>query len=139
VLVPDRAPTDTDPSPSFQNPMFRFAIIAGAAKCTTNADCKQSPPGMSGVCVPGKGFCADPGMNKPPWTVTTPRDSVFRFTTNGSFVPLMIGLATDGTSLILPQSITYLPSTMELAVTDGINNGLIMVSLETALVSRSFF
>jgi hypothetical protein len=99
--VPDRAPTDHDPWPSFQNPMFRFAIVSGSTP--------------------------------------TRRDTVFKFATNNSFAPLLIGLATDGTSLILPRSISYLPSTMELAVTDGSNNGLIMVSLATAQVSRAFF
>jgi hypothetical protein len=130
VPVPDRGATDIDPSPSFQNPMFRFAILTGKQKCASDVDC-----GSKANC--NAGFCAKTGGA--PVTVPTQRDSVFRFTTNGSFAPLLIGLATDGTSLIEPQSITYLPPTMELAVIDGAFNGLIMVSLQTSTVTRSFF
>jgi hypothetical protein len=68
----------------------------------------------------------------------TQRDSVFKFTTNGAFSPLLIGLATDS-SLIEPYSATYLGATTELAVVDGALNGLIMVSLPTVGVSRSFY
>jgi hypothetical protein len=165
--VPDRGPDQIDPSPSFQNPMFRFAVLSGQTRCKTDSDCALAHATIPSVCT--QGICADPVVDGPqpaqppcasdaqctagdqcftmskqcfhraPRTVLTQRDSVFRFMTVGSFSPLLIPLATDAVSLILPRSITYLPTTMELAVTDGSNNGLIMVSLQTAAVSRTFF
>ena len=63
----------------------------------------------------------------------------FRFTTNGSFTPLLVNLATDPSALILPQALAYVSSTGELVVTDGSTNGLIFVSLSSATLTRSFF
>jgi hypothetical protein len=74
-----------------------------------------------------------------PVTAPTPRDSAFRFTTNGSFVPLLVSLSTDPSALVEPQSLIYSKSTAELAVIDGAFSGLIFVSLTTPAVSRSFF
>lgn len=97
---------------AFQNPMFRFAIKQGMNPNATKEDEKPVIP---------------------------ERDSFFRFTTSGGFVPLLIALSTDGTSLIAPQGLSFIPSTSELAVTDGALNGLILVSLSSVAVSRQFF
>jgi hypothetical protein len=67
------------------------------------------------------------------------RDMQFRFTSSGAFVPLLVPLNADATSLVEPQAITFVPSSNELAITDGSINGLIMVSVSTATLSRSFF
>ncbi|MFO0757834.1 MAG: hypothetical protein U0359_15165 [Byssovorax sp.] len=67
------------------------------------------------------------------------RDFQFRFTTIGSFVPLLVDLSTDSKTQITPVGMTYLPSTGDLAVTDGSINGLILVNLSSAAVTRQFF
>jgi hypothetical protein len=67
------------------------------------------------------------------------RDLQFRFNTIGSFTPLLVDLATDTTTLISPVGMTYLPSTGDLAVTDGSINGLILVNLSSVAVTRQFF
>jgi hypothetical protein len=106
---------------------------AKASDCTSGV-CNIPLHEMTGTCKGSACYLPDAVV-----TVPTQRDSIFHFATSGSFVPLLIGLATDQTSLIEPQSITYLGPTTELAVTDGYLSGLILVSLETATVSRSFF
>ena len=67
------------------------------------------------------------------------RDTVFRFNTTNSFLPLLPVLSTDPSVLVEPTSITYLSATQEVAVTDGSFSGLIMVSLQTGAWSRSFY
>jgi hypothetical protein len=107
----------------FQNPMFHFGITAPPpSACQTGADCS------TGVCDSTAHTCGG-----------SVRDSNFRFTTNGSFQPLLVSLTADATALILPQAITYVSSTGELAITDGSLNGLIFVSLSSATLTRSFF
>jgi hypothetical protein len=67
------------------------------------------------------------------------RDYVFRFITQGSFVPLLVDLSTDSKTLISPVGMSYIPSTGDLAVTDGSINGLILVNLAGVSVTRQFF
>jgi hypothetical protein len=67
------------------------------------------------------------------------RDTVFKFSTNQSFAPMLVSLSTDATILVEPTSISYLAPTQEVAITDGSLSGLIMVSLQTGAFSRSFF
>jgi hypothetical protein len=63
----------------------------------------------------------------------------FRFTTIGSFTPLLVDLSTDSKTLIIPVGMAYLPSTGDLAITDGSINGLILVNLSSVAVTRQFF
>jgi hypothetical protein len=145
LYVPDRAPGALDPSPSFLNPMFRFAILAGQKTCTTSADCDPGngcadqgvPLAERATCPAGQTcICTNPlGLPE----LLSVRDDVFRFSTNGSFVPLSIALSANASSLVEPQAITYLAPTFELAITDGSINGVIFVGLQTPGVSRSFF
>ncbi len=94
---------------AFINPMFRFAIQDDI-----------DPP---------KGFKA----------LFDDRDLQFRYTTIGSFTPLLVDLSTDAQTLIAPVGMTYVPSTGDLAVTDGSINGLILVNLASVSVTRQFF
>ncbi len=102
----------------------------------TLCDCDLSlVAGNQTGCSPGKCYT----FSNTPVAAITPRDSVFRFSTNNSFSPLLIPLTTDPTALISPQRATYLPSTSEVVVTDGSINGIIFVSLQSSAVSRSYF
>ncbi|MGE3673436.1 MAG: hypothetical protein AB7K71_27425 [Polyangiaceae bacterium] len=62
----------------------------------------------------------------------------FTWTVVGGFVPLSISLASQS-SQVSPYSMTLLPQTGELAVTDAATQGLVMVSLRSLSVSRLFF
>jgi hypothetical protein len=66
------------------------------------------------------------------------RDTSFQFTTNGSFSPLYSTISTDG-SQVLPQSATFLPTTGQIAVTDGASQGLILINTGTVSPSRALF
>jgi hypothetical protein len=165
-IIYDRSPTEIDPSPRFMNPMFRFAALSGTG-CNVDSDCANGVQCMQGVCgvnqLDGHKCSADPEKKKScplntqcdcsvskdpcegdcyafvPTAAITPRDSIFRFSTNASFAPLLIPLATDSTVLVEPQAITYSLATGEVAITDGSLNGLIFVSLASATVTRSYF
>jgi hypothetical protein len=69
----------------------------------------------------------------------TDRDKIFRFTTQGSFIPLLVTLSSDPTVLVQPQGLAFVPPTGEVAITDGNSNGLIFVSLSSSQLSRSFY
>ncbi len=70
--------------------------------------------------------------------VITPRGESFRFTTRGQFVPIVVSLVTDATS-VSPQSMRFIPSLGQLAIVDGASQGLVLVDLDGVRVSRSFF
>jgi hypothetical protein len=127
--VLDRPVGEIDPSPAFMNPMFRFAINSGA--CSVTADCTTT----GSVCLGGSGKVGGAMTG----TCNPARDTVFKFTTVNPFVPLLVSLTSDPTVLVEPTSATYLSATQEVAITDGSFSGLIMVSLQTAAFSRSFF
>jgi hypothetical protein len=74
-----------------------------------------------------------------PVAAITPRDSVFRFSTTGSFSGMLIPLTSDPSTLVNPQRVTYLAPTSEVVITDGTVYGVIFVSLDSASVSRSYF
>ncbi len=67
------------------------------------------------------------------------RDSAFNFTTQGSFQALYITLAPDGSTLMQPVQISLVPPTGELNVVDGSIQGLTLVEIGSAAVSRRFF
>jgi hypothetical protein len=69
---------------------------------------------------------------------TLVRDLSFRFQTQGQFVPLFASLTAE-TENVLPQTISYVPSTGELAVADGSLEGLMLVSTRTMQLERQFF
>jgi hypothetical protein len=108
--------------------------------CTQGSDCP-----FGGACNDKTKTCALGACQAvcfhygQPLASPTPRDSVFRFTTNGSFAPLLVSLGTDPNAPVEPQSLVYSKSTAELAVTDGSLSGLIFVSLTTPGNLRSFF
>jgi hypothetical protein len=66
------------------------------------------------------------------------RDMQLRFRTSGSFAPLTITLIKDSKD-VAPVAITYVPPTGELAVTDGLLQGLLTVNLSSVDSSRQFY
>ncbi|MEO7328340.1 MAG: hypothetical protein ABI193_07165, partial [Minicystis sp.] len=84
-------------------------------------------------------FAVQDKASTTPADVASRRDLQFRFTTIGSFTPLLVDLSSDAKTLIAPVGMTYLPSTGDLAVTDGSINGLILVNLSSVAVTRQFF
>ncbi|UQA56019.1 hypothetical protein [Polyangium aurulentum] len=66
------------------------------------------------------------------------RGMLFQFATQGSFKPLVVNLAASTTE-IQPQAISFLPSTGELAITDGSLEGLIMLSAGSLNITRQYY
>lgn len=73
-----------------------------------------------------------------PAETVIPRDHAFKFTTQGQFIALFASL-TEETDNVLPQTLTYVPGTGELAVADGSLEGLLLVSTRTMQLERQFF
>ncbi len=73
-----------------------------------------------------------------PAGTAVPRDHSFRFTTQGQFLSLFASLK-DQTDDVLPQTLTYVPATGELAVADGSLEGLMLISTRTMQLERQFF
>jgi hypothetical protein len=70
--------------------------------------------------------------------VPTERNMSFSFTETGGFSPFMVNLAAV-TSYIQPQSMDLVPRTSELAIVDGSAQGLVLIDIGAASISRSFF
>lgn len=66
------------------------------------------------------------------------RGMSFVFHESGGFVPLYANLAAS-TTLVSPQSMTYVPPLGELAIADGGLLGLAFINLNTVSVGRTFF
>lgn len=68
------------------------------------------------------------------------RDDQFRFTTTGAFTPLLIPLSSDpnAQTLIQPVGMTIIPATHEIAVTDGLYNGMLVITPSSVAVSRQY-
>lgn len=66
------------------------------------------------------------------------RDTQFRVSTSGAFVPLTITLLSD-TRDIAPVGITFIQPTGELAVTDGALQGLLTISLSAVATNRQYY
>ena len=99
---------------AFMNPYFRIAINDPA---------------------PDNEYDANPDSD----TVNgPPRDTFFQFATQGNFRPLLLNLAANTTE-IQPQAITFVPSTGELAITDGSLEGLILLSAGRLDVTRQYY
>lgn len=66
------------------------------------------------------------------------RDTSFFFTTQGAFVPLVLGLSPDGAPII-PSDTTYVRSTSTLAVSDGLFEGLILFDVTSLRIANRYF
>jgi hypothetical protein len=75
---------------------------------------------------------------KAPEYTTTKRDYVWRFSTRGQFSPLVINLADQG-GASNPQSIRFVESLGQVAVVDGAQQGLTLISLESVTKARPSF
>lgn len=95
---------------AFRNPMFSFLVWNGQrvvsatdSSGTTTQVCQDNPPA---------------------------RDTVWTFSTRGSFQPQQLNLA--GTSAGLsPQSMRFIDSLGQLAIVDGSSQGLVLIDLNT--------
>ncbi|HVY48637.1 MAG TPA: hypothetical protein VHB21_22270 [Minicystis sp.] len=67
------------------------------------------------------------------------RDENFQFATQGSFLPLLVTLAPDATTLMTPVAVAFVPPLGEVMVVDGGHQGLTVVNLDAAAVARQFF
>lgn len=133
-----------NPSPDpqkgmFINPMFRFTMVDGAQPDATPATGDTGDAGTVGDAGDAGESTDSDTVNTGTSSTDIARDRVFRFTTMGSFTPLVVNLTTDGTAQIAPRALSYVPSTGELVVTDGNWFGVIFVSLGNAAVSRSYY
>lgn len=91
---------------AMRNPMFAFAIWNGVE--------------------PGPGGFVD---------VPPSRDLEWRFATRGQFVPLVVNLAASSAA-VSPQSMRYVGPLGQLAVVDGISQGLVLIDLRTFQPAR---
>jgi hypothetical protein len=66
------------------------------------------------------------------------RDMTFSWITVGSFRPLVANLTAE-TASVLPGSMVFLDQIDRLVVSDGISQGLMLVSLDSIAISRLFF
>jgi hypothetical protein len=68
------------------------------------------------------------------------RDMQFRFVTQGSFAPMFMDLTLFAeTADLQPNSITYLPATGDLVVSDGLLEGLFLINPGSVDITRQFF
>jgi hypothetical protein len=70
--------------------------------------------------------------------VTPVRDTVWKFTTRGEFVPLTVNLAASSTA-VSPRSMRFIDSLGELAIVDGSGQGLVLINLDTVAQVASYF
>lgn len=70
--------------------------------------------------------------------VAAGRDTSFFFTTQGAFVPLVLGLSPDGAPII-PADTTYVRSTSTLAVSDGLFEGLVLFDVTSLRIANRYF
>jgi hypothetical protein len=68
--------------------------------------------------------------------VVPDRDMSWRFTTAGSFSPLVISTGQGATS-VSPQSMLFIDSLGQLALVDGASQGLILIDLNTVSIARA--
>lgn len=64
------------------------------------------------------------------------RDTVWRFTARGQFLPLVINLAAT-TSAVNPQSMRFIETLGQVAVVDAASQGLVLIDLGTVGVARA--
>ncbi|MDC0745760.1 hypothetical protein [Polyangium mundeleinium] len=114
---------DGDPL-AFINPFFRMAINDPAP----DNEFDSVPDDKSTMADDARAAA----INAPP------RDTFFQFATQGSFRPLILNLA-SATTEIQPQAVTFVPSTGELAITDGSLEGLILLSASRLDITRQYY
>ncbi len=107
-------PHDAAPSEEhrfvFRNPFFRFVVKHGYG-CDADEDCSHAVP---------------------------ERDTHFKYTTQGGFIPLVISLYPSEVE-VQPQAAQFLAQTGELVIADGSLEGLTMVDLNSLVVGRQYF
>jgi hypothetical protein len=69
------------------------------------------------------------------FTFTT-RDTAWKFSVRGGFIYQAINLATT-TIAVVPQSMRFIPSIGDLAIVDGLTQGLVLIDLNTVAVAHN--
>jgi hypothetical protein len=64
------------------------------------------------------------------------RDMIWKFSTRGQFVPLIIS-TTGSTTSVSPQSMRFIDSLGQLALVDGASQGLVLIDLDAVGIARS--
>lgn len=67
------------------------------------------------------------------------RDYTFSWRTQGGFTPLSVDIAAGQTTLVLPQSLNFVPQLNQVAVADGQSRGLVMIDLDNLRIDQSRF
>ena len=127
---------------AFINPMFRLGIrlAPGTEGCGTNRGCangllcrdREDPAACSEAWASGVEVAPCVCDQAPT------RDTQFRFATQGAFQPIRTNLAFETTN-VQPVALSYLQPTNEVVVTDGLFEGLFMLSTQTTLITKHFY
>lgn len=133
---------------AFMNPMFRFGIRLSPG----TVGCGQNSPCASGAACTKVTNSAEPtlpvacdsdwsGSGQAPCVCdhTPTRDTQFRFVTQGAFEPILTTFVTRNNWNVMPVSISYLPPTQEVVVTDGLYEGLFTLSTLTTQINKHFY
>ena len=64
------------------------------------------------------------------------RDTTWRFSARGQFLPLVINLAAT-TSAVNPQSMRFIETLGQVAVVDAASQGLVLIDLGTVTLARA--
>jgi hypothetical protein len=133
---------------SFMNPMFRFGIrlAPGTEGCGTNRPCENGlacnkvSTSQNTTTVTPCDVAWPSGMGTAPCVCdqAPTRDTQFRFVTQGAFVPLVTSLTRE-TFDVQPVAISFLEPTQEVVVSDGLLEGLFMISTQTTLVTKHIY
>ena len=127
---------------AFMNPMFRFGIrlAKGTEGCGTNRACEGGTFCSHPVNLEACGEAWADGAAVAPCVCdqAPSRDTQFRLVTQGAFTPI-ITVLTRETINVMPVALSFLPPTGEVVVTDGLLEGLFMISTQTSLVTKHYY